>query len=99
MSLKLSIIQPSHYRSRTNLTVYQVKKRTVVGLTLPYLAALTPREWEVALFDEQLVDVDFKTPVDLVAITTLTINSLRAYDIADKFRELGIPVIMGGPHI
>lgn len=99
MSLKLSIIQPSHYRSRTNLTVYQVKKRTVVGLALPYLAALTPREWEVALFDEQLMDVDFKTPVDLVAITTLTINSLRAYDIADKFRELGIPVIMGGPHI
>ena len=27
-----------------------------------------------------------------------TINSLRAYAIADEFRQRGIPVIMGGPH-
>ncbi len=98
MSLKLLIIQPSHYRSRANLTPYQIKKRTVVGLTLPYLAALTPRKWEVTLIDELLTNIDFTLPVDLVAITTLTINSLRAYDIADRFRERGIPVIMGGPH-
>ena len=39
-----------------------------------------------------------KPRVDLVAITTWTINSFRAYEIADHFRERGIPVIMGGPH-
>ena len=70
----------------------------MVGLTLPYLAALTPREWEVTLIDEQLMDVDFKAPVDLVAITAWTINSFRAYEIADRYRERGVPVIMGGPH-
>lgn len=36
--------------------------------------------------------------MDLVAITTWTINSFRAYEIADKFRGRGVPVIMGGPH-
>jgi radical SAM superfamily enzyme YgiQ (UPF0313 family) len=80
------------------MTLHKVKRRTLVGLTLPYLAALTPREWEVTLIDEQLMDVDFKAPVDLVAITAWTINSFRAYEIADRYRERGVPVIMGGPH-
>ena len=67
-------------------------------MTLPYLAALTPQEWEIKLIDEQLTDIDFKATADLVAITTWTINSLRAYDIADRFRERRVPVIIGGPH-
>jgi len=96
--MKLFIIQPSHYRSKSNLTLHKARKRTLVGLTLPYLAALTPREWEVTLIDEQLMDIDFKAPVDVVAITAWTINSFRAYEIADRFRERGVPVIMGGPH-
>jgi radical SAM superfamily enzyme YgiQ (UPF0313 family) len=70
----------------------------VVALTLPYLAALTAKEWDVTVIDEQLTDIDFKAPVDLVAITAWTINSFRAYEIADQFRERGIPVIIGGPH-
>jgi len=96
--MKLFIIQPSHYRSRKDRTVHKTRKRSVVGLTLPFLAALTPKEWEVSLIDEQLVDIDYDAPVDLVAITTWTINSFWAYKIADRFRERGVPVIMGGPH-
>jgi radical SAM superfamily enzyme YgiQ (UPF0313 family) len=96
--MKLFIIQPSHYVCRSNWTVHKTRKRTLVGLTLPYLAALTPPQWDIALIDEQLTDIDFYAPVDLVAITTWTINSLRAYAIADRFRERGVPVIMGGPH-
>jgi len=69
-----------------------------VNLTLPYLAALTPKEWEVAFIDEQLSDLDFDTPVDVVAISTWTMTSLRAYEIADRFRERGATVLIGGPH-
>lgn len=75
------------------------KKRKVVPLTLPYLAALTPPDWEVRLIDEQLDGMDFQAPCDLVAITVWTINSLRAYYIADRFRARGVTVIMGGPHV
>lgn len=96
--MKLAIIQPSHYRSSKNLTPHKTKKRSVVGLTLPYLAAITPGEWEVQLIDEQLADIDYDAPVDLVALTTWTINSFWAYKIADRYRERGVPVIMGGPH-
>ncbi|MDY0038964.1 MAG: radical SAM protein [Desulforhabdus sp.] len=96
--MKLCIIQPSHYRSSKDLRVHKTKKRSVVGLTLPYLAALTPNEWDVSCIDEQLMDIDYDAPVDLVAITAWTINSRWAYKIADRFRKRGVPVVMGGPH-
>jgi radical SAM superfamily enzyme YgiQ (UPF0313 family) len=96
--MRLYIIQPTHYLAPSNRSLHRTKKRSVVNLTLPYLAALTPGEWEVTLTDEQLSDVDFNAPVDVVAITTWTMNSLRAYEIADRFRARGITVLMGGPH-
>ena len=96
--MRLLIIQPTHYISPSNRSLHRTKKRSVVNLTLPYLAALTPKEWDVTLVDEQLNEVDFSAPVDVVAITTWTMNSIRAYEIADRFRERGVTVLMGGPH-
>ncbi|MDA8308821.1 MAG: B12-binding domain-containing radical SAM protein, partial [Deltaproteobacteria bacterium] len=81
--MKLFIIQPSHYQGRSIRKLYKSKKRSLVGLTLPYLAALTPADWEVKLIDQQLTDIDYEARVDLVAITTWTINSYAAYEIAD----------------
>ena len=98
MAHRLLIIQPSYYRSKTDRTVYQVRRRQVVPLTLPYLAALTPADWDVQLLDEQLEPVDFDCRPDVVALTTWTLHSYRAYDIADEFRRRGVPVILGGPH-
>jgi radical SAM superfamily enzyme YgiQ (UPF0313 family) len=96
--MKLLIILPTHYRSSSNRSLHKTKKRSVVNLTLPYLAALTPKEWEIRVIDEQLTDVNFNVHVDVVALTAWTINSLRAYEIADRFRERGVPVLIGGPH-
>jgi hypothetical protein len=84
---KLLIVQPTYYRNKTDLSLYKTKHRTLTGLTLPYLAALTPRDWNVELVDEQLMDVNFAASVDMLAITAWTINSFRAYDIARKFRD------------
>jgi len=96
---KLLIIQPSHYASRANRTVFKSKTRALVPLALPYLAALTPKDWDVTLVDEQVQEFSFDTNPDLVAITTWTVHSMRAYDISAEYRKRGIPVIMGGPHI
>jgi radical SAM superfamily enzyme YgiQ (UPF0313 family) len=98
MGNRLLIIQPSHYRAKGDRTVFKVQRRQVVPLTLPYLAALTPAQWEIKLLDEQLEPIDFDYPADVVAITTWTLNSYRACDLADEFRRRGIPVILGGPH-
>jgi radical SAM superfamily enzyme YgiQ (UPF0313 family) len=99
MGKKLLIIQPSHYVSKADRTVFKSKMRALVPLTLPYLAALTPAGWDITLVDEQLQDIDFESTPDLVAITSWTVHSIRGYDVAKKFRDRGITVIMGGPHV
>jgi len=99
MANRLLIIQPSYYRSPTDRAVVRTRRREVVPLVLPYLAALTPPGWEVRLVDEMLTPANLEEPVDLVAITTGTLNSLRAYDLAAEFRRRGKLVILGGPHV
>jgi radical SAM superfamily enzyme YgiQ (UPF0313 family) len=99
MSNKLLIIQPSHYHSKQDRAVFKSRSRSLVPLALPYLAALTSPDWEVTLVDEQIQDIDFDCRPDLVAITSWTVHSIRGYDVARQFRQRGIPVIMGGPHV
>jgi hypothetical protein len=98
MPLDLTIVQPSHYHSKTGRRVFKTHRRALVPLTLPYLAALTPADWHVKLVDEQIEDIDYDRHTDLVAITSWTLHSPRAYDIAAEFRR-GVKVIMGGPHV
>jgi radical SAM superfamily enzyme YgiQ (UPF0313 family) len=59
------------------------------------------RGWEVEVFVEDLrrVDYDVVAGADLVGISTITSTAPRAYAIADKVRGMGLPVIMGGPHV
>jgi radical SAM superfamily enzyme YgiQ (UPF0313 family) len=95
---KLMIIQATGYRFRDLRMPYKLRKRKLVGAVLPHLAALAPREWEVRLVDDATQDVDYNANVDAVAITIRTVTSLRGYEIAARFRERNIPVMMGGPH-
>jgi radical SAM superfamily enzyme YgiQ (UPF0313 family) len=59
------------------------------------------RGWEVELFVEDFRKVDFDViaGADLVGISTITSTAPRAYAIADRVRAMGIPVLMGGPHV
>ena len=99
MDKRLLIIQPSHYRSKGDRRVFKTRSRQLVPLALPYLAAITPPDWHVTLVDEQVQDIDFDYPADVVAITSWTVHSIRGYDVAREFRRRGLPVIMGGPHV
>jgi len=66
--------------------------------TLPYLAGLTPPDWEVTLHDEIEGEVNFDEPVDLVGISAFTCLAPRAYAIADAYRKRGVTVVIGGIH-
>jgi radical SAM superfamily enzyme YgiQ (UPF0313 family) len=59
------------------------------------------RGWEVEVFVEDLRRVDYGVvaTADLVGISTITSTAPRAYAIADKVRSMGVPVLMGGPHV
>lgn len=67
-------------------------------ITLPHLAAITPRKHSVKIVNENYEDIDFKQDVDLVGITCYTMTAPRVYDIADEFRKRGKTVILGGYH-
>jgi len=69
-------------------------------LSLMVLAGLTPPEWEISIVDENLGVPDYSTMLrpDLVGITAFTSQANRAYEVAAHFRNLGVPVVMGGIH-
>jgi len=70
-------------------------------LTATTLAALVPLElnFDISIADESIGQNPIKDNVDLVAISCLTGTSLRAYEIADHYRKLNIPVVLGGVHV
>jgi len=67
-------------------------------LTISTLKALTPPDVATEFFDDRIELIDYETPTDLVAITVEVYTARRAYGIADRFRQRGIPVILGGYH-
>jgi len=96
--MRVHIIQPTHFAAPFQKALFKTKKRELVPLTLPYLAALIPQGFQIQITDEQVQDWDGTAPCDCVFLSVHILNSLRAYEIADAYRERGTPVVMGGPH-
>jgi radical SAM superfamily enzyme YgiQ (UPF0313 family) len=71
---------------------------TMEPLGLAYVAALTPPDWEIRLWDEVVEPQPPDLDPDLVGISTLTSTAPRAYQLADAFRRRSVPVVLGGPH-
>ncbi len=67
-------------------------------LSLAALAAVTPDSWEVAFHDDAIRATAFDTDADLIALTAMTAQAERAYQLADGFRSRGKTVVMGGFH-
>ena len=68
------------------------------SITIPHIAAITPREHSVEILDENYEDVDFEKEVDLVGISCLTETALHVYELSDEFRKRGKKVVIGGYH-
>ena len=70
-------------------------------LNLAICAAVVPPGWDVEIVDENITD-ELHRPaaddIDAVGIGAMTTQASRAYAIADGYRALGVPVILGGIH-
>ena len=55
---------------------------------------------KVRVYIEDVGKVDFRAAYDsdLVCLSSISSTAPRAYAYADKFRQRGVPVLMGGPH-
>ena len=76
-----------------------VYRRYIPVLGPAILAGLTPPEVEVSFTDERLNTVDIQEDCDLVAISVMTPQAGRAYELSGFYREKGIPVVLGGVHV
>jgi len=83
----------------SNMVRMSKKKRLSMPNLAPMIfAALTPPSYEFTFIDDDYKDVDLNMNADLVAISAMTMQVNRAYEIADHFRKKGVTVVIGGIH-
>src|SRR6202043_4120437 len=84
-----------------------VTRNFVPHLWMFLLQALTPPEHEVVLIDGNAQPMDeesigrfvLEQKIGLVGIGAMTRMIAKAYRMADAIRAVGVPVVMGGPHV
>jgi len=102
--VKIELINPNNPTNAANIPFLQKgllkwnAKAYSPPLNLCMVAAYTPRDVEVSITDECVKPIDSEKDVDLVGLTAYTNTAPRAYEIADAFRQRGVPVVVGGVH-
>ena len=93
--MKITLVHPCIGRlaNKKYLRAWQMEP-----LPMAHLAGLTNKSHQIEFFDDRIEQVDYDSKTDLVAISTETYTAKRAYQIATRFRERGVPVVMGGFH-
>ncbi len=98
--LRIALVSPKGplYRHRGGIWKKSLRYQP---LTLTTLAALVPPELptDLELFDEGIAEVPLDLTADLIGLTVITGTARRAYQLADHFRQRGITVVLGGPHV
>ena len=91
--MKIKLIAPREPREDTLSSPFKLQR-----VNLPLLAALTPPGHTITIVDEAFAPDDINQDVDLVGITVMTDLALRAYQLADAYRQKAVKVVMGGIH-
>jgi len=91
---RLLLINPSNIHKGLG----NIRASAFPPLNLPYLAAVTPRHYQIEVLDENIQPFEYRE-ADIVGITAYTASVYRAYQISQIYRKQGIPTIMGGIHV
>jgi radical SAM superfamily enzyme YgiQ (UPF0313 family) len=96
----LLLIRPKQkyigYTAHVELAKMFKKKRMMLPLALPVVAACTPDHYEIRIVDEECENIPMDYNPDIVGITTIVATKDRAFQIGDLFKSKGITVVMGG---
>lgn len=98
-AIRAELIAPTWTKETLKRKAERARVFKIPPLGLLNVAAVTPDDVEVVLTDENIEPVSFDKDPDLVGITVLTSAAPRAYEIAHRFRNMKIPVVLGGPHV
>ena len=110
--MRIGLIAMSGVRVRTEglaelgVTLPGFVNRGKVIASLPSLglltvAALTPPDVEVAYVEHDALPGEDEAleRFDLVGISSFTARIEAAYRLADRYRAMGVPVVLGGLHV
>ncbi|MGZ8450081.1 MAG: radical SAM protein, partial [Candidatus Deferrimicrobiaceae bacterium] len=89
--MKMTLIYPA-WRKLERQTEFHLPPHGPV-----VFAATVPPEVALTFIDENLQKIDFDDSCDLVGLSVmLTCQLPRAFEIARRYRERGVPVVFGG---
>ena len=97
MAKKLLLIDPVLETSLCFDSVRLLSVLSVPRISLSYIAALTPSDWDIKIISGHIETVTLED-ADLVGITAVTSPAPRAYEISEQYRRKGIKTVMGGIH-
>jgi len=100
---RIYLIAPRHPENVWSMkgTVEVVGAKTLMpNSALATLMTLTPPDVSVEYFlgDENISEIDWEIPCDLVAVSGSTLHSRRIMEICSEFRRRGRPVALGGTY-
>jgi len=100
---RIYLIAPRHQKSFWSMqgTVELLGAKTLMpNAALATLMALTPDDVNVeyVLCDENVSEIDWDMPCDLVAVTGSTLHSKRIQELCQLFIQRGVPVALGGTY-
>lgn len=102
--VRIAIINPAFEVSYWGLEYAQPmfgKRANMPVASLPLLAALTPDEYEVVLFDENVEALDFEelAAFDMVCLTGMSIQRFRMGEIVRELKSRSVFIVVGGPWV
>jgi len=97
---KLLLISPKQkylaYTAHAELAKMFGKKRLMIPLALPMVAAYTPDYYEIRIVDEESEALPLDYKPDIVGITTIAATAERSFQLGDMYKSQGSVVVMGG---
>ena len=87
--MKLALIRPNMGNHKSS--------DAMQPLAIGILAELS-KGHDVVFYDDRTEDVPETIDADLIGMSVETFTAKRAYMLADRYRQQGIPVVMGGYH-
>jgi len=87
-----------NYPAHSEMAKMFGKRRLMIPLALPTIAALTPDHYDIRIFDEEIEDLPKNGNPDIIGITTLAATGKRAFELGDRYRAAGAKVVYGGPY-
>jgi len=93
--MRITLIKPNMGKMMTGVYIDEGRMEP---LQLGVLAALTPEDVEIKMYDDRMEEIPFDEETDLVAITVESFTAKRSYEISSEYRKRGVKVVMGGMH-